>query len=598
MGVFSTMRKIIAYCIFLTQMFCDGTNFSLLLCIFGRVDPAPTMNTRNVTFSLFCLVGMILMASCGASAGTAATPVRANAPQATATATTPRPTASPTAPRQPTIFVPKDVTGTLRAGILSAARQLALTNAENKASANIVISPQRSPGAVILAERVYAVTDWFPSQRSSIGSEELVGLWQGNATANGINALLGTTETLGALTVLWGAPAANVQTVAQDKLVEALWKDHNALALMPFDELVPKVKALRVDDVNILDRDAKLDAYPLVTRLFVSGDATFIKGLTDAFYKKNARTNRNTDHMTKLIMTGVTAISRTSAFKIDDAGDPALPARKVADVLAAADITHVSNEVPFTESCKPVLGTLQLCSKPSYIEALKLAGVDLISSTGNHMNDYGIKAFLETLDLFDKEGFKVFGGGRNDEEASRVLVVEDHGNKLAFLGMNSFGPVSVWATKDRPGAQKYDKDVLHKELAEAREKADVVFLDMQSDETYEYEPYAGNVEKFRDGIANGADIVTGVQAHQPQGIEFSPDGKKMILYGLGNLFFDQMQSDNVRQGLVVRHTIYEGRVLQTELLPTLLENYVQPRWATPDEANEILSLVFAASGFK
>jgi poly-gamma-glutamate synthesis protein (capsule biosynthesis protein) len=302
--------------------------------------------------------------------------------------------------------------------------------------------------------------------------------------------------------------------------------------------------------------------------------------------------------MTKLIMTGVTAISRTSAFKIDAAGDPALPAREVAEVLSAADITHVSNEVPFTASCKPVLGTLQLCSKPEYIETLKLAGVDLISSTGNHMNDYGIKAFLETLDLFDKDGYKVFGGGRNIDEAKRVLVVEDHGNKLAFLGMNSFGPTGVWATAERPGALKYDKEILHQELAEAREQADLVFLDMQGDETYQYEPNGNNKTLFRDAIANGADVVTGVQAHQPQAVEFTPDGKQVILYGLGNLFFDQMQSDNVRQGLVVRHTIHEGKLIQTELLPTLLENYVQPRWATPDEANIILDLVFGASGFK
>lgn len=540
---------------------------------------------------------MILLASCGGGEPAAPT-VGVATTEPTATATRPRPTPSPTEPRQPTIFVPQEITGTLRTGIVNAARQIALTNAENKASADIVVSTQRAPGAQILTERVYAVADWFPSLRTNMGSEELLSIWQGNATGGEITTLLGTAETLGAFTDLWGAPGANVESVPQEKLVEELWKNHSALALMPFDELVPSVKALHVDDLNVLDRDVSLDAYPLVTRLYVSGDATFVKGLGDAFYKKNARTNRNTERMTKLIMTGVTAISRTSAFKIDAAGDPALPAREVADVLAAADITHVSNEVPFTESCKPVLGTLQLCSKPEYIEALKLAGVDLISSTGNHMNDYGIKAFLETLDLFDKEGFKVFGGGRNIEEASRVLVIEDHGNKLAFLGMNSFGPPSVWATEDRPGAQKYDKDLLHKELAEARQEADVVFLDMQSDETYVYEAYAGNVEKFRDGIANGADVVTGVQAHQPQGIEFTPDGKKLILYGLGNLFFDQMQSDNVRQGLVVRHTIYEGRVLQTELLPTLLEDYVQPRWATPEEANEILSLVFGASGFK
>lgn len=515
-----------------------------------------------------------------------------------ATSTRPRPTATPTTPRPPSIFVPQDITGTMRAGILDAAKQIALQDAKNKASADLVVSTQRAPNSELLAERVYAVVDWYPTKLANIGSEDLLNLWQGEKTPEGIDTLLVAPETLGAFTELWGMPAGSVQSVPAEQIVDAVWKNKTALALMPFDALVPKVKALHVDEINILDRSANLDAYPLVTRWYISGEPTFQKGFTSAFYRKNALTNRDPERITTLIMTGVTAISRTSAFKIDEAGDPALPARVVADVLSAADITHVSNEVAFTQSCKPVLGTLQLCAKPQYIEALKLAGVDLISSTGNHMNDYGINAFLETLDLFDKEGFKVFGGGRNIDEAKRVLVVEDHGNKLAFLGMNSFGPVSVWATADRPGAQKYDVDLLHQELQEAREKADVVFLDMQSDETYEYEPYAGNVEKFRDGIANGADIVTGVQAHQPQAIEFSPDGKKMILYGLGNLFFDQMQSPNVRQGLVVRHSIYMGHAIQTELLPTLLENYVQPRWATSAEAQQILDLVFAASGFK
>ncbi len=519
-------------------------------------------------------------------------------PTLTRTAAPPTRTPSPTAPRQPTIFIPNEITGTIRAELLAAAKQIALNNAANKSSAAVVLSTQRAPNSEILLERVYAVVDWFPSKLSNIGSEELLNLWQGIGTPEGITALLVSPETFGILTDLWGAPAANVSSIPPDQLVNTVWSNKTALAIMPFDQLVPKVKALRVDDINLLEREANLDAYPLVTRLYISGDPTFVKGFTTAFYKKNARTNRIPERMTELIMTGVTAISRTSAFKIDAAGDNALPARVVADVLSAADITHVSNEVPFTEACKPVLGTLQLCAKPQYIEALKLAGVDLISSTGNHMNDYGIKAFSETLDLFEREGFKWFGGGRNLDEAKRVLIVEDHGNKLAFLGMNSFGPKSVWATADRPGAQQYDPELLHQELKEARENADVVFLDMQSEETYQYEPYAGNKEKFRDGIANGADVVTGVQAHQPQAVEFTADGKKIILYGLGNLFFDQMQSPNVRQGLVVRHTIHNGKLIQTELLPTLLENYVQPRWATPTEANQILDLVFGASGFK
>lgn len=531
-------------------------------------------------------------------------PARVSAlPTRTATRPTATPTRSPTASEPPNgppgVYIPASITGTLGTALLNAAQQNVLTRTDSAKAADVVISARADgPQPQILTERVFAVADWFPTQRTGIGSEDLLNLWQGKPTPDGITSLLVTTETLGVLTSVWGAPAATVKTAPATTLVQQLWADHTALAVMPFDALVPKVKALAIDGINVLDRAAKLDGYPLLVRLYASGDETFVKGLVAAFRKTYPQTNREPGRMTKLIMTGVTAISRTSAFKIDAAGDPALPARKVADVLAAADITHVSNEVPFTDSCKPVLGTLQLCSKPPYIEALKLAGVDLISSTGNHMNDYGIQAFSDTLDLFDKDGFKVFGGGRNDKEASRVLVVEDHGNKLAFLGMNSFGPVSVWATDTRPGAQKYDAAQLKKEIDEARQKADVVFVDMQADETYEYEPDGANVTMFRDAIAKGADVVTGVQAHQPQAIEFSPNGAKAIFYGLGNLFFDQMQSDNVRQGLVLRHTIYNGRLIQTEILPTLLEDYVQPRWATPAESAEILGLVYDASKFK
>jgi poly-gamma-glutamate synthesis protein (capsule biosynthesis protein) len=553
---------------------------------------------NRVILIAFALGLTLTSLHCMASSDTSTPGVTTNPLRITAAPSRPRATPTPTTPRPPTLYMNPNLPAALRPALAEIAGQLKMENAQNIKSADVAMDVQRSPNAQVLTERVYAVADWFPTERANIGSEELLSLWQGTPTANGITTLLVSPETRADFTELWGEPASNVQTVAADKLVEALWANHAALALMPFEQLVPKVKVLRVDDLDILARDAHVDAYPLVVRTFISGDAALTKNIRAALAEKSLLTNRDTERMTKLIMTGVTAISRTMAFKIDAAGDNALPARVVADVLSAADLTMVSNETPFSTNCVPELGTLRLCGKPEYIETLKLAGVDLISSTGNHMNDFGIDAFRETLDAFDANGFKVYGGGRNMDEASRVLIIEDHGNKIAFLGMNSFGPKSVWATDERPGAQQYDVDKLHQELAEARTKADVVFLDLQADETYQYEPIQANKEKFRDGIANGADVVTGVQAHQPQAIEFSEDGTKAIFYGLGNLFFDQMQSDNVRQGLVVRHTIYNGKLLQSELLPTLLYDYVQPRWATPAQAQEILGLVFGASKFK
>jgi hypothetical protein len=86
-----------------------------------------------------------------------------------------------------------------------------------------------------------------------------------------------------------------------------------------------------------------------------------------------------------------------------------------------------------------------------------------------------------------------------------------------------------------------------------------------------------------------------VQAHRPQAVAFTDHG--ILLFGLGNLFFDQMNWPETRQGLIARHTIYDGRHISTELLVTMLEDWAQPRWATPEERREVLTAIFAASGW-
>ncbi len=58
-----------------------------------------------------------------------------------------------------------------------------------------------------------------------------------------------------------------------------------------------------------------------------------------------------------------------------------------------------------------------------------------------------------------------------------------------------------------------------------------------------------------------------------------------------------MWSDATRQGLIPRHTIYDGRYLSTKLQTTVLEDFAQPRWASDGEREVILSRVFTASGW-
>ncbi|MBK8046846.1 MAG: CapA family protein [Anaerolineales bacterium] len=120
-----------------------------------------------------------------------------------------------------------------------------------------------------------------------------------------------------------------------------------------------------------------------------------------------------------------------------------------------------------------------------------------------------------------------------------------------------------------------------------------MLAELQYQESYDTTPLADQRQDFKALTRAGADIVTGVQSHVPQGMEFLDD--RLILYGLGNLYFDQMWDQATREGLVVKHTFYDGRHISTQVLTTLLYDYGQPRWSTPAQRATLLDRVFAAS---
>jgi poly-gamma-glutamate capsule biosynthesis protein CapA/YwtB (metallophosphatase superfamily) len=197
--------------------------------------------------------------------------------------------------------------------------------------------------------------------------------------------------------------------------------------------------------------------------------------------------------------------------------------------------------------------------------------------------------------MYDEWGLPYYGGGKDLAEAFTPLYIEHNGNRLAFLGANSYGPQMAWATDSLPGAAPFDLNILSATIRsiKAKDLADVVLVELQYQESYDVRPLADQRLDFNALVRAGADIVTGVQSHVPQGMEFT-DGK-LVLFGLGNLYFDQMWAQATREGMVVKHTFYNGRHISTQILTTLLYDYGQPRWTTPQERASILRRVFGAS---
>jgi len=275
------------------------------------------------------------------------------------------------------------------------------------------------------------------------------------------------------------------------------------------------------------------------------------------------------------------------------------PAQDVGELLREADLTHISNEVPFVQDCPfpdPVQPDMRFCSDPRYIELLEAVGTDIVELTGDHFGDWGAEAMFYTLDLYDQSGWPYYGGGADLDQGRRALTVEHNGNRLAFIGCNAKGGGFAGAGPNSPGAVACDAPWMHSEIDRL---AGMGYLPIATFQHFEYYTYAALPNQQRDfrGMATaGAVIVSGSQAHQPQAIEFT--NGSLIHYGLGNLFFDQFDiSEETRKAFVDRHVFYAGRHISTELLTIYFVDYARPRLMTTEERSQLLVEVFEASGW-
>ena len=301
-------------------------------------------------------------------------------------------------------------------------------------------------------------------------------------------------------------------------------------------------------------------------------------------------------------MTGTTSLVRGTAYTMNIKGIT-YPGRDIQTWLTQADITHISNETSFDAGCPPPvmdLKGLKFCSDPRYIALLNYVGTKVVELTGNHLIDYGTQPFLDTLALYRQNNILYYGGGADLSDARQPLLIENHGNKIAFIGCNSvnIGQYPT-AANDRPGAAPCDYAYVTQQITQLRSQGYLVIMTFQYYETLDPQPFNAQVRDFRLMAQAGATIVQGSQAHFPQSMEFYQGA--FIHYGLGNLFFDQMGDDpkipGIRREFIDRHVFYDGRYISTELLTAMLEDYSRPRPMTADERAAFLSEYFSLSGW-
>ncbi len=464
---------------------------------------------------------------------------------------------------------------------------------EKLADYKLKLSPSDKPRGHGLIQWVYAIAAAFPTIQDEISIEKVVDCWRGSC--GGEFRLLVDEETLPIFSVLWGkANAESVIVMPADGLLEKAWQERDLRVILPFEQLEPRWKALRVNGVSPLDQDFPMEDYALT----IQWELQVIHDKPIGFTEDPSAiiTNRQAEKLTSLILTGTTALVRQTAERMEVHGLD-YPLQEIGDWLRAADITHISNEVSFYENCPPavpVRGGQRFCANPRYIELLTLAGVDVVELTGNHLLDWGIEPFLYTLELYDQHGIRTYGGGRNLAEARQPLLIEHHGNRLALIGCNRAGPENIWATDEQPGPAPCDMQELEAQIKSVIDRGFLPIVTFQHFEVEDFMPMNLTLQEFEYTARSGAVIVSGSQAHFAHGFGFYQN--HFMHYGLGNLFFDQMFPFHRRQ-FIDRHVFYDGKYLGVELLTTILEDYAKPRPMFEEERAKMLEDYFRVSGW-
>lgn len=459
----------------------------------------------------------------------------------------------------------------------------------------LTLAPETEP----LAQWIYVVAAPFATLAEEYSWAALQARWQNDLPGQ---PLLASAATAAALTPQLGPPGPQVHIVAKTELVAALWGQRPSLpdplaepplAILPFHQLTPALKPLALDGLSPLAPGFMAEAYPLRVAVGVAGEATAVRQFLAAY--EGPVTNREEGKLTRVSLTGVTALVRATAYNMEQFGI-LWPGEEVGPVLRAADIAHISHEVSFAPDCpypNPVGGTT-FCARDTYLGLIEEIGADVLELTGNHLNDWGQANARRTVDLYQAAGLLTYGGGRSLDEAAQPALFEHNGNRIAFVGCNSFGPAYAWATATGPGAMPCDGS-LPAQIAQLRAEGYLVLATLQFTEHYGYAAPADQVAFFEAVAAAGATAVSGSQGHHAQGFAFH--GEAFIHYGLGNLFFDQMDQLGTRQTFVDTYVMYDGRLLSVELWTGLIEHYARPRLMTPAERVQLLTAVFQASGW-
>lgn len=227
------------------------------------------------------------------------------------------------------------------------------------------------------------------------------------------------------------------------------------------------------------------------------------------------------------------------------------------------------------------------------IEALKIAGFNLVSIANNHSLDYECEGLFEMIKTLEAAGIHHAGAGANADAACSPAFIEAVGSIVGCVAFTDNEP--AWeAVGQNPGVCYVPIDEsdgrarqLFELVRQTKKKAGIVIVSAHWGPNWGYQPLPEHIHFGRLLVENGADIVFGHSSHVFRAVEIYRG--RPIFYSTGN-FVDDFAVDEIERNdesfIFVVET--EGtRITGARLYPTMIQ-HMQARLARPFDAFRIM----------
>ncbi len=190
-------------------------------------------------------------------------------------------------------------------------------------------------------------------------------------------------------------------------------------------------------------------------------------------------------------------------------------------------------EAPISKHGKPAPRKINLRMEVDYILACFGRPPFAVCLANNHIMDYGVTAFEDTLSLLLERNIPFFGAGRIEDNCNNPAVIRVGDQRVGFMGYVCPSTHPLYANHTQPGVCPIDLDHIRDDMQKAQAMGAtriVISLHWGAQEVFLPKPQ--DVYIAHTLIDCGADVIVGHHAHVPQLV--GNYRNRPVAYGLGN----------------------------------------------------------------